>query len=175
MNAYVRSADGKAAEASPVRSMVPVQGWLQGALYTKTSGRAFRPLNRPPCLVRQKKNSSQEHWMDCIFCRIAEKRLPAKIVYEDDSVVAFEDINPQAPVHVLVIPRKHIPTSLDLKEEDSVLVGRLFQAANRIARQKGIADRGFRIVTNCNKDAGQTVFHIHIHLMGGRPMGWPPG
>lgn len=133
------------------------------------------PIESPTLPGEAEKNSSQEHWMDCIFCRIAEKRLPAKIVYEDDSVVAFEDINPQAPVHVLVIPRKHIPTSLDLEEEDNVLVGRLFQAANRIARQKGIADRGFRIVTNCNKDAGQTVFHIHIHLMGGRPMGWPPG
>ncbi|NOZ24634.1 MAG: histidine triad nucleotide-binding protein [Nitrospirae bacterium] len=113
--------------------------------------------------------------MDCIFCKIAEKKLPARIVYEDDSVVAFEDINPQAPVHVLVIPRKHISTILDLEEEDNVLVGRLFQAANMIAREKGIAERGFRIVMNCNKEAGQTVFHIHIHLMGGRVMQWPPG
>ncbi|MEC4685453.1 MAG: histidine triad nucleotide-binding protein [Nitrospirota bacterium] len=113
--------------------------------------------------------------MECIFCRIAEKKLPARLVYEDEFAVAFEDINPQAPVHVLVIPRKHIPTSLDLKEEDNVLVGRLFQVANRIARQKGIAERGFRIVMNCNAEAGQTVFHLHIHLLGGRAMHWPPG
>ncbi|GBE37113.1 HIT-like protein [bacterium BMS3Bbin07] len=113
--------------------------------------------------------------MDCIFCRIAEKKLPARLVYEDEFAVAFEDINPQAPVHVLVIPRKHIPTSLDLKEEDNALVGRLFQVANRIARQKGIAERGFRIVMNCNAEAGQTVFHLHIHLLGGRAMHWPPG
>ncbi|VAX29622.1 Bis(5'-nucleosyl)-tetraphosphatase (asymmetrical) [hydrothermal vent metagenome] len=113
--------------------------------------------------------------MDCIFCRIAEKKLPAKLVYEDEFAVAFEDINPQAPVHVLVIPRKHIPTSIDLKEEDNALVGRLFQVANMIARQKGIAERGFRIVMNCNSEAGQTVFHLHIHLLGGRAMHWPPG
>ncbi len=113
--------------------------------------------------------------MDCVFCRIAEKKLPAKLVYEDEFAVAFEDINPQAPVHVLVIPRKHIPTSLDLKEEDNALLGRLFQVANRIARQKEIAERGFRIVMNCNAEAGQTVFHLHIHLLGGRAMHWPPG
>ncbi len=113
--------------------------------------------------------------MDCVFCRIAEKKLPAKLIYEDEFAVAFEDINPQAPVHVLVIPRKHIPTSLDLKEEDNALLGRLFQVANRIARQKEIAERGFRIVMNCNAEAGQTVFHLHIHLLGGRAMHWPPG
>ncbi|GMT46808.1 Bis(5'-nucleosyl)-tetraphosphatase (asymmetrical) [hydrothermal vent metagenome] len=113
--------------------------------------------------------------MDCVFCSIAEKKLPAKLVYEDEFAVAFEDINPQAPVHVLVIPRRHIPTSLDLKEEDNAIVGRLFQVANTIARQKGIAERGFRIVMNCNAEAGQTVFHLHIHLLGGRAMHWPPG
>ncbi len=113
--------------------------------------------------------------MDCVFCKIAEKKLPSKLVYEDEFAVAFEDLNPQAPVHVLVIPRKHIPTSLDLKEEDNAIVGRLFQVANRIARQKGIAERGFRIVMNCNAEAGQTVFHLHIHLLGGRAMHWPPG
>ncbi len=113
--------------------------------------------------------------MECIFCRIAEKELPARLVYEDEFAVAFEDINPQAPVHVLVIPRKHISTSLDLREEDNALVGRLFQVANIIARQKGIAERGFRIVMNCNPEAGQTVFHLHLHLLGGRAMHWPPG
>ncbi len=112
--------------------------------------------------------------MDCIFCRIAEKKLPAKILYEDDTALAFEDANPQAPVHVLVIPKKHISTNLDLGEEDNALVGHLFQVANKAALRKGIAERGFRLVMNCNREAGQTVFHIHLHLLGGRPMHWPP-
>lgn len=113
--------------------------------------------------------------MDCIFCKIAAKDIPAKVVYEDDLSVAFEDINPQAPVHILIIPKKHIPNSLALTEEDKALIGHLFMVANRIAREKGIAERGFRLVNNCNAEAGQTVFHLHVHLLGGRPMGWPPG
>lgn len=113
--------------------------------------------------------------MDCLFCKIAEKKIPAKIVYEDPHVLAFEDLNPQAPVHILVIPKKHISTSLDLSDEDNELIGEMFQAANKIARERGIADRGFRLVMNCNRDAGQTVFHIHLHLLGGRTMHWPPG
>jgi histidine triad (HIT) family protein len=112
---------------------------------------------------------------DCIFCKIATKVIPAKIVYEDDSVVAFEDINPQAPVHVLVIPRKHISTSLETGEEDHALIGRMLQTANAIARERNIAGRGFRIVLNTNSEAGQTIYHIHLHLLGGRPMRWPPG
>lgn len=113
--------------------------------------------------------------MDCIFCKIAEKKIPAPIVYEDDRVVAFEDLNPQAPVHVLVIPRKHIPTILDITENDYQLIGYLYHIAGSIAKERDIAERGFRLVLNCNREAGQTVFHIHLHLVGGRPMHWPPG
>jgi histidine triad (HIT) family protein len=112
---------------------------------------------------------------DCIFCKIAAKKIPARTVYEDESVVAFEDINPQAPVHILVIPRKHISTSLEIEEEDHALIGRMLRTANAIARERNIATRGFRIVMNTNSEAGQTVYHIHLHLLGGRPMHWPPG
>jgi histidine triad (HIT) family protein len=113
---------------------------------------------------------------DCIFCKIIEKKIPAKVVYEDDIAFAFEDINPKAPVHLLVIPKKHIPTVLELKEgDDDHLIGHLFKIANKIAKDKGIADKGFRLVTNCNPDSGQTVYHIHLHLLGGRIMHWPPG
>ncbi len=112
---------------------------------------------------------------DCIFCKIASRKVPSKIVYEDEQVVAFEDINPQAPVHVLVIPRKHIPTSLDLAPEDEDLIARMLKTAGAIARQRNIAGRGFRIVINTNPEAGQTVYHIHLHLLGGRAMHWPPG
>ncbi len=113
--------------------------------------------------------------MSCLFCKIIEKEIPSKIVYEDESVVAFEDVNPQAPLHVLVIPRKHISTSLDIGNDDNELIGDMFQAANKIARDNGVADRGFRLVMNCNREAGQTVFHIHLHLLAGRAMHWPPG
>jgi len=112
---------------------------------------------------------------DCLFCKIISKKIPAKIVYEDDSSLAFEDINPQAPVHVLVIPKKHISTSLEIEEQDHALIGRLFEVAGKIAREKGIDQRGFRLVMNTNAESGQTVFHIHLHLLGGRPMHWPPG
>lgn len=112
---------------------------------------------------------------DCIFCKIVEKKIPAKIIYEDENVIAFEDINPQAPVHTLVIPKKHIPTLLDIKEEDIYLIGHLIKVSNKIVNDKGIAERGFRIVTNCNPESGQTVYHIHFHVLGGRKMHWPPG
>ncbi len=112
---------------------------------------------------------------ECIFCKIAEGEIPAEVVYEDQEVVAFRDLNPQAPTHVLVIPRRHIPTTNDLTEEDAPLVGRLYLAAKEIATAEGIAETGYRTVINCNAGAGQTVFHIHLHLLGGRPMGWPPG
>ncbi len=112
---------------------------------------------------------------DCLFCKIIEKTIPAKIVYEDEHALAFEDINSQAPVHILVIPKKHIPTILDLEEEDDNRLGHVFKVANKIARDKGIAERGFRLVTNCNPESGQTVYHIHFHMLGGRPMHWPPG
>jgi histidine triad (HIT) family protein len=113
--------------------------------------------------------------MGCIFCEIAEKKRPAGIIYEDDHALAFEDINPQASVHALVIPKKHISTNLEIKEEDNALIGHLFQIANRIAKDRGIAERGFRLVMNCNPESGQTVFHIHLHILGGRLMHWPPG
>jgi len=113
--------------------------------------------------------------MDCIFCKIASGQIPAKIVYEDDKAIAFEDINPQAPVHVLVVPRKHISTTLDIQPEDHALIGHLFEISNTIARERGVDRRGFRLVMNTNREAGQTVFHIHLHLLGGRTMHWPPG
>jgi histidine triad (HIT) family protein len=113
--------------------------------------------------------------MGCIFCEIAAKKLPARIIYEDEHAIAFEDINPKAPVHALVIPKKHISTNLDIEESDNMLIGHLFQIGNRIAKDKGIAERGFRLVMNCKADSGQTVFHIHLHILGGRLMSWPPG
>jgi histidine triad (HIT) family protein len=113
--------------------------------------------------------------MGCLFCEIAEKKRPAQLIYEDDLVIAFEDINPQAPVHCLIVPKKHIPTSLEIEAEDNELVGHLFQIGNKIAKDKGIAGRGFRLVMNCNSESGQTVFHIHLHILGGRFMNWPPG
>ena len=113
--------------------------------------------------------------MSCLFCKIAEKEIPSKTVYEDNTIYAFEDLTPQAPVHILVIPKKHIATSLDIENDDNELIGQMFQAANRIAKEKGVADKGFRLVMNCNREAGQTVFHIHLHLLAGRPMQWPPG
>jgi histidine triad (HIT) family protein len=112
---------------------------------------------------------------DCIFCKIIEKKIPAKVVYEDDFVLAFEDVSPQAPVHILIIPKKHIPTLLDAGDEDMDLFGRIVKTANGIARERGIAEKGFRLLANCNAESGQSVFHIHFHLLGGRPMHWPPG
>ncbi len=113
--------------------------------------------------------------MDCLFCEVVNKEIPAKILYEDALSVAFEDINPQAPVHILVIPRKHISTTLELQEEDNSLIGHLVQVANKLAQDKDIAQRGFRLLMNTNREAGQSVFHIHLHLLGGRAMHWPPG
>jgi histidine triad (HIT) family protein len=112
---------------------------------------------------------------DSIFGKIARGEIPADIVYEDDDLVAFRDLSPQAPTHILVIPRKPIPTLNDMAPEDAELVGKLFLAAARVARQEGIADSGYRTVVNCNAAAGQTVFHLHLHVLGGRPMQWPPG
>jgi len=113
--------------------------------------------------------------VNCIFCRIIAKEIPSKIVYEDDYLIAFEDVNPQAPTHTLIIPRKHIPTINDLSEEDTALIGELIQKAKEIAADKGLSEDGYRLVFNCQEGAGQTVFHIHLHLLGGRAFGWPPG
>ncbi|MCK4533124.1 histidine triad nucleotide-binding protein [bacterium] len=111
----------------------------------------------------------------CLFCKVVNKQIPAKIIYEDDIVVAFEDINPQAPVHILLIPKKHVETVLDLTEEDKDLAGYLFLAAGKIARDIEALNDGFRIVVNCKENAGQAVFHLHLHILGGRRMQWPPG
>lgn len=112
---------------------------------------------------------------ECLFCRIAAGEIPAKIVFNDEKVVAFEDIEPQAPIHIIIIPRKHIPTVLDLDEEDRELVGHIHLVANQIAAEKSLTQDGFRLVTNCKKSAGQEIFHLHIHMLGGRAFGWPPG
>ncbi len=112
---------------------------------------------------------------ECIFCRIAEGELPANIAYEDEDILAFHDLNPQAPTHILVIPRQHFSTLLDMGEEQTVLLGKLQRAAIEIARQQGLAEEGFRVVTNCLESAGQSVFHLHVHLLGGRAFSWPPG
>jgi histidine triad (HIT) family protein len=111
----------------------------------------------------------------CIFCKIVEGEVPAKMVHQDDELVAFRDLNPQAPVHVLVVPRKHIATLNDLGAGDRDLIGSIGLKIPEIARKLGIADQGYRLVVNCLAPAGQSVFHIHYHLLGGRPMGWPPG
>ena len=112
---------------------------------------------------------------DCLFCRIAAGDIPADLVYGDDEVVAFRDINPQAPVHILVIPRVHLSTLLDTGPEHTDLLGKMQQVAIDLARQEGLESDGFRLVFNCLENAGQSVFHIHLHLLGGRRMGWPPG
>ena len=113
--------------------------------------------------------------MSCLFCNIVAGEIPAKIVYEDADLVVFEDINPQAPLHVLVIPRRHIATLNDLQAGDDGIVGEMVRRAAEIAKDRGVDGSGYRTVLNCNSAAGQTVFHIHLHLLGGRRMSWPPG
>jgi histidine triad (HIT) family protein len=112
---------------------------------------------------------------DCLFCKIAEKSIPAEFVFEDEEVLAFRDINPQAPTHILIIPREHIATLNDLTVNQAALVGKLVLVAKQLAAETGIAEEGYRTVFNCNRAAGQAVFHIHLHLLGGRSMTWPPG
>ena len=112
---------------------------------------------------------------NCLFCKILAGEIPADIVYESETAIAFRDINPQAPTHVLIIPRKHIARINDIGEDDQSIVGSLFSAAREIATAEGMADEGYREVMNCNEAAGQTVFHIHLHLLGGRDLLWPPG
>jgi histidine triad (HIT) family protein len=113
--------------------------------------------------------------MSCLFCRIAAGDIPASKVYEDDSLLAFNDINPQAPMHVLVIPKRHVATANDLSPEHDALVGSMVRRAAAIAKERGFDGSGFRTVINCNAQAGQSVFHLHLHVLGGRPMAWPPG
>ncbi len=112
---------------------------------------------------------------DCLFCKILAGDIPADIVYESETAIAFRDINPKAPTHVLIIPRKHIATINDIGAGDEAVIGSLYSAAREIAKAEGIAEEGYRAVMNCNEAAGQTVFHIHLHLLGGRSLSWPPG
>jgi histidine triad (HIT) family protein len=112
---------------------------------------------------------------DCLFCGIVDGKVKANLVYQDERLVAFKDINPQAPVHILIIPRKHIAGVLDVETADGALINEIFQVAARLAREQGIAAGGFRIVVNSGSNAGQSVFHLHYHLLGGRRMTWPPG
>ena len=112
---------------------------------------------------------------DCLFCRIVAREIPGQIVFEDGDLLVFKDINPQAPLHVLIIPKKHIATLNDLSPVDDALVGSMFRRAAALAQEHGHSERGYRTVFNCNRDAGQTVFHIHLHLLAGRGLAWPPG
>ncbi|ABI56856.1 histidine triad nucleotide-binding protein [Alkalilimnicola ehrlichii MLHE-1] len=112
---------------------------------------------------------------DCLFCRMVSGELQPDVVHETDDVLAFRDINPQAPLHVLVIPKKHIATINDIEAGDEALIGKLYRAAAVIAAQEGVAESGYRTVMNCNADAGQEVFHLHLHVVGGRRLRWPPG
>ena len=112
---------------------------------------------------------------DCLFCKIASQEIPSKSVYDDETYFAFHDVNPQAPTHVLIIPRKHIATLDDIEPKDEPLVGGMFTLAKKIAADLGISEPGYRVVFNCGAGAGQTVWHIHMHVLGGRALGWPPG
>jgi histidine triad (HIT) family protein len=112
---------------------------------------------------------------DCLFCKIAQGDIPADIIYEDDRVIAFDDIHPKAPIHKLIIPRKHIATVNDLSIEDNELIGHMTQIAKKLAKDFEVDQSGYRILMNCNKNAGQEVFHLHMHLLGGRVLTWPPG
>ncbi len=112
---------------------------------------------------------------DCLFCKIIAGEIPSDKVYENDSIFAFRDINPAAPTHILIIPKEHIATTNDLDDSHKTIVGEIMLTANRLAEDEGIAESGYRTVFNCNSDGGQAVYHIHLHLLGGRQMGWPPG
>ncbi len=113
--------------------------------------------------------------MDCLFCKIANGSIPAEKIYEDDFILAFKDINPVAPVHIVIIPKEHIDSVMLLKDEHKSLTGHIFIKAQEIAKKYGIAETGFRLVNNCGNDGGQSVMHIHFHLLGGRSLQWPPG
>ena len=113
--------------------------------------------------------------MECIFCKIAKGELPADIVYQDEHIVSFRDLHPQAPAHVLIIPRKHIPSLGGTTPEDHKLLGHMLEKVRTLAEELEILDRGFRLVSNCGEEAGQSVHHLHFHLLGGRPFAWPPG
>lgn len=112
---------------------------------------------------------------DCIFCKIGRKEIPSRIAYEDRQVVAFEDVNPQAPTHTLIIPKEHLATLNDISQQEEALLGHMMLVATRLAKEKGLQEDGYRLVANCMEGAGQSVFHIHLHLLGGRRFTWPPG
>jgi len=112
---------------------------------------------------------------ECIFCKMVSGEIQPDVVLESEDILAFRDLNPQAPVHILIIPKKHISTINDIEQEGAELIGKLYLAAKEIARKEGLAEPGYRTIMNCNADGGQAVYHIHLHLLGGRVMGWPPG
>lgn len=112
---------------------------------------------------------------DCLFCKIVNKEIPATVVYESDTIVAFKDINPRAPIHILIIPKKHLATINDVSEEDALVLGEIILCAKRLASEMGISNDGYRLVYNVNEHGGQEVYHIHLHLLGGRKLTWPPG
>ncbi len=112
---------------------------------------------------------------DCLFCKILEGDIPTHLVYQDDQVIAFNDINPQAPIHLLVIPRKHISTLNEITDADTPIVGHMVKIAQQLAQANNLDEKGYRMVMNCNEHGGQTIFHIHLHLLGGRQLQWPPG
>lgn len=108
---------------------------------------------------------------DCIFCKIINKEIPSTIVYEDSEIIAFRDINPVTPIHILVIPKKHIESLIDLKQDDELLIGKIYTVINKIAKQEGISEKGFRVIVNCGEDGGQEVRHLHYHMLGGKKLG----
>src|SRR4029453_15811801 len=142
---------------------------------TEWSASAAARRSRSHCGSTPRRSKIGELMPQCLFCSIISREVNATIVYEDDRVVAFNDINPQAPTHVLVVPRRHIATLNDLTEEDDQIGGGVVGRAGLIAKSKGVSTSGFRTVFNTNREAGQTVFHIHLHVLGGRTMHWPPG
>jgi len=112
---------------------------------------------------------------DCLFCKIIKKKIPCDLVFEDENILAFKDIDPQAPVHILIIPKEHITTTNDLEKSHKELIGEIHLVAKNLAKEFGISEDGYRTIFNCNKSGGQAVYHIHLHLLGGRQMKWPPG
>lgn len=112
---------------------------------------------------------------NCIFCRIVQKEIPSAVLHEDEETLAFKDINPQAPLHAVIVPKRHIEKVSEMTEETIAILGKLVLVGNRLARKEGFSERGYRFVINCNRDGGQTVYHLHLHLLAGRPFRWPPG
>lgn len=113
--------------------------------------------------------------MDCIFCKIAAHDIPARIAFENERLIAFHDLFPQAPTHILIIPKVHYTTMNDVPANESAVLGEMMSTATQLAKELGVEESGYRVVMNCNKDGGQSVYHIHLHLLAGRPLGWPPG